>query len=195
MIPWQVGLGVQDNAALEGLALGSLGATGSVTDSQPACFVAYGGTSTANAGCIKVDSSGSFHFDSWSGYNKFDTNHVTVAQFRPGSLDMLPTGTAANTNSATFTLSAINSAGASVVDYIQGVHNGSGSDLVVDSAGGSVILQSSGVPALKTTSVVSANNTGMFLLVNNASGANMVLVQLGPADGCGTGFRCLKVPN
>ena len=41
IIPWQVGIGVKDGAALEGLALGSLADTGITSDSQPACWVAY----------------------------------------------------------------------------------------------------------------------------------------------------------
>jgi hypothetical protein len=172
-----------------------LGATGSVTDSQPACFTAYPGTTSANPGCIHVDSGGSFHFDSWHGFNKFDSNHVTVAQVTTNALDLLATGTAANSGSASLVLSAVNNAGVTKNDSIQGVANGAGSDLVVASDGGSVILQSSGTPALKTTSVVAANATGMYLLVNNNSGANLVLVTLGAANSCGAGFRCLAVPN
>jgi hypothetical protein len=40
-----------------------------------------------------------------------------------------------------------------------------------------------------------AGATAISLSVGNNGGPNLVPVTIGPTDGCGPGFRCLRVPN
>lgn len=49
--------------------------------------------------------------------------------------------------------------------------------------------------SITNTAPVTSGQTVMELLVYNSSGANLVPVSLGPANSCGSGFKCLAVPN
>lgn len=61
---------------------------------------------------------------------------------------------------------------------------------------GSVLFQINGTTVIDAVTASPASGaTGLSLLVNNLGGVNLTQVLLASADGCGTGFKCLKVPN
>ena len=166
-----------------------------MSDSQPACWVAYNSGSSAVPGCIHVDSGGSLIVDSWDGFVKLQTNHITVAQVTSTDFDLLALGSSASTNSASLLLNSINNVSATQTGQIQAVASGGNQNIVINTVQGSILLKSSGVSLLTVTPSPAANATSMGLLVNNNGGVNLVSVLLGAADSCGTGFRCMKIAN
>jgi hypothetical protein len=195
-IPWQNGFVTGDGAAINALAIGARGLPGTVSDSQPICLAAYGGTTTPLSSCIYNDSGGELVMNAVQ-QTIFQIQGTALMQLGMQNLILWPIAATPAVPSVALLLESRNNTAGLMSSTVKSVPNASqtAADLVFDTQGGSTIMQSNGVVNL----MISPNPpTGFSVLqvrVNNNAGSNIAGVSLGDVGSCGAGYRCLRVVN
>jgi hypothetical protein len=193
-IPWQIAYSSADAAATVGVSLGGTTLPGTTGPSQTLCFNAWN-VSTPIGGCINETAGGTLQINNNGGFVTLSAGGVLGFEVSSSTVNVLAPSATANTSSEPFNLQGFNNVGAMINGTIQLVASGVNGIMNMNSPGGGYALQNSNMPLFSLTPAPAAGQTAIGALVFNNAGVNFVNFAVGAVNSCGTGQRCITVPN
>jgi hypothetical protein len=193
-IPWQIAYSSADAAAIIGVSIGGTTLPGTTGPSQTLCFNAWN-VSTPIGACINETAGGVLQINNNGGFVTLSAGGVLGLEVSSSTVNVLAPSTAPSTSSEPLDFQGINNASAMIVGTIQLVASGANGIMNMNSPGGGYALQNSNTPLFSLTPAPTAGQTAIGALVFNNAGVNFVNFAVGAVDSCGTGHRCITVPN